>query len=165
MGMARSTEGGMSVANLPDCPWCGEKMRFDADSVHCWFKCDNCLAASPKALREWDVAKSTKDNWTDNEQHALRLTKEVEWHVHPPRWISAEERLPEQHSQKCLCWCVFGNDQPENGFAHVATWYSHGDNGYVNGPHFSDEGYCGMHVTHWMPLPEPPKESKREVFR
>ena len=57
----------MNVANAPDCPWCGEKMRFDADSVHCWFKCDNCLAASPKALRAWDVAKSTKDNWADTD--------------------------------------------------------------------------------------------------
>lgn len=137
------------MANLPDCPWCGEKMRFDADSVHCWFKCDNCLAASPKALREWDVAKSTKDNWTDNEQHALRLTKEVEWNVHPPRWISVEERLPDG-----VCLAVNGCGAMLVGYIEydkysVETRYSCEDH---------DTGVGVLDITHWMPLPEPPKE-------
>lgn len=92
---------------------------------------------------------------------ALAYIQQLEAHV--PKWISVKERLPEQHMQNCLCWCVFENGPPENGFAHVATWYSHGDNGYVNGPHFSDEGYCGMHVTHWMTIPEAPKEDAHEV--
>jgi hypothetical protein len=32
------------------------------------------------------------------------------------------------------------------------------DNGYVQGDHFSNEGVDGMLVTHWMEIPELPKE-------
>lgn len=139
----------MNVANAPDCPWCGEKMRFDADSVHCWFKCDNCLAASPKALRAWDVAKSTKDNWADNEQHALRLTKEVEWHVHPPRWISVEERLPEGE-------VIAANFAPGTyGYKEYLLGYVHKHDDL----YYAENSFEILNtVTHWMPLPEPPKE-------
>ena len=135
------------MANAPDCPWCGEKMRFDADSVHCWFKCDNCLAASPKALRAWDVAKSTKDNWADNEQHALRLTKEVEWHVHPPRWISVEERLPERYKHVLVATRFTDGGEPDLEIAYFSI-----------GGWKKEEGRLYGKVTHWMPLPEPPEE-------
>ena len=130
---------------LLTCPWCGEKMRFDADSVHCWFNCDNCLAASPKALRAWDVAKSTKDNWADNEQHALRLTKEVEWHVHPPHWINVEDRLPEKGMVVLVRWhgeMAFARYTP-----HRLGWYN------------LDTRYDSPNaVSYWMPLPPMPKE-------
>ena len=43
-------------------------------------------------------------------------------------------------------------------FPYIFTWHAYGDNGYVNGPHFSDEGLDGLKVWYWMPLPELPKE-------
>ena len=57
------------------CPWCGEQMRFDADSAHCWYKCDNCLATSPKAKRMWDNGKTNRENWNENENRALSLVE------------------------------------------------------------------------------------------
>ena len=148
------------MANAPDCPWCGEKMRFDADSVHCWFKCDNCLAASPKALRAWDVAKSTKDNWADNEQHALRLTKEVEWHVHPPRWISVEERLPETCKETRSFYHSVTVLASENGRIMIGYFTTSKDDGSFDfsGIDSQKHFYDFAKPSHWMHLPEPPKE-------
>ena len=59
-----------------------------------------------------------------------------------PRWISVTERLPEKYSN-----CIVFSD------------------GYVKEAHFCLENfydpiedYMRYKVTHWMPLPEPPKE-------
>lgn len=71
-----------------------------------------------------------------------------------PKWISVDERLPDKHGKPYVCLLTF----PHGGqFPYILNWYEYGDNGYVNGRHFQDEGLDGMKVTHWMPLPEPPK--------
>lgn len=77
-----------------------------------------------------------------------------------PNWISVEERLPEP-GQFVLCtfpdvaqfWCDFVEGEQDGG--GKPTW----KRGYVvrqlvcdNGHRWVDEG-----VTHWMPLPQPPK--------
>ena len=70
------------------------------------------------------------------------------------KWIPVSERLPEEHGKQCVCLLTF----PSGGsFPYVLSWYAYGDNGYVNGKHFQDEGLDGMKVTHWMPLPKSPK--------
>ena len=64
-----------------------------------------------------------------------------------PKWISVKDRLPE-HNVLVLCVWLDGRDRKQNrGFA---TYQQHGV-WYV-----SNEGM--PEVTHWMPLPEPPKE-------
>ena len=67
-----------------------------------------------------------------------------------PKWISADERLPERDEQ-VLCRYIFGehNDIP---FYQVLDYYA-----FDPHPHFQHEGTSGMCITHWMPLPEPPK--------
>lgn len=40
------------MIELPKCPYCGEMMRFDADSVHVWMKCENCLSCGPKVCSQ-----------------------------------------------------------------------------------------------------------------
>lgn len=67
-----------------------------------------------------------------------------------PRWISVEERLPEE----CLYVIVYlQNKRTDNkdiwhidaDFYEDGDWHRYPERGYYN-------------VTHWMPLPEPPKE-------
>lgn len=60
-------------------------------------------------------------------------------------WISVEERLP-QPQKLVLCIWERGDDRNNYGFAR----YQMGGVWYV-----SNEGM--PRVTHWMPLPEPPK--------
>lgn len=72
-------------------------------------------------------------------------------------WISVKDRLPSGR-RDYLCVCVFGDSKMQ--FYNVLMFHPEQDaeNGYVSGPHFSDEGMSGMLVTHWMPLPKMPKE-------
>ena len=76
------------------------------------------------------------------------------------KWIpvSDEARKPKDRRNYFIAY-VFGNSTMT--FFGEAKYYAYGDNGYVQGAHFSNEGVDGMRVTHWMeipPLPEPPKE-------
>ena len=69
-----------------------------------------------------------------------------------PFWISVEERLPER-DEKCLCRYTFGSDGVMY-FCQVLDYYATDPQ-----PHFQHAGgESKMRVTHWMPLPEPPKE-------
>ena len=91
------------------------------------------------------------------------LTKKVQAQsgtdMNVPRWISVEERLPEKHGQLCVgLYNQHGAAPRTMLFPYIFTWHAYGDNGYVNGPHFSDEGLDGLKVWYWMPLPEAPKE-------
>jgi hypothetical protein len=54
------------------------------------------------------------------------------------RWLPQQMRLPGFHPEQ------------------------NAENGYVTGPHFSNEGMNGMRVTHWMPLPKPPCGAKMD---
>ena len=70
--------------------------------------------------------------------------------VAKPRWIPVTERLPEVDQPVMIC--AFGKSVGEgvyrghDGFHHVWKMYT------SSGTYWDDE------VTHWMPLPEPPKE-------
>ena len=74
------------------------------------------------------------------ENHIGELTERVA----QPRWISVEERLPEENGKYIVCTAK----------------------GSVYCTKFSID-VCGIfhtdmytHISHWMPLPEPPKEAK-----
>ena len=76
------------------------------------------------------------------------------------KWIpvSDETRKPKDRRNYFIAY-VFGDSTMT--FYGEAKYHAAGDNGYVQGAHFSNEGVDGMRVTHWMeipPLPEPPKE-------
>ena len=65
-------------------------------------------------------------------------------------WISVEDRLPEKHD-RFICTYKF-NSNSEMQFVGVLDYYA--SDQY---PHWQHES-AGVIVTHWMPLPEPPKE-------
>ena len=67
------------------------------------------------------------------------------------KWIPVTERLPEKMCQ-CVCRYVFASNA-DFPFFQVLWYFANSEN-----PHFQHEGSMGMTVTHWMPLPEPPKE-------
>ena len=60
-------------------------------------------------------------------------------------WISVEDRLPED---VCRCWC-YVEESWEVGDSHYQWNYSY------NPIHGFNSGRDT--VTHWQPLPEPPK--------
>ena len=58
-------------------------------------------------------------------------------------WISVKDRLPEECNQYLVC-------HERNMYL---AWYS------VSGRWYIEEAICEPgYITHWMPLPEPPKE-------
>ena len=63
-----------------------------------------------------------------------------------PKWIPVTERLPEKRTW-VLCWCV--SDSQEVLRWENNEWY-----------HDPKHVYFSDFVTHWMPLPEPPKEDE-----
>jgi len=86
---------------------------------------------------------------------AVNLYKEAYIHEHDERieeikrykWISVEKRLPE-HGQEVLCACRAG----------IYEVFKYVDG--ISGPWYKDSRHVYMKgfVTHWMTLPEPPKE-------
>ncbi len=66
------------------------------------------------------------------------------------KWISVKDRLPHRNME-CICRYTFPGG--EQHFHQTLMYYA-----TDKVPHFQHElGGCGMKVTHWMPLPEPPK--------
>lgn len=70
------------------------------------------------------------------------------------KWIPVTERLPEKGCEH-LCRCIV-NDFDDMPFYMVLRYILIDEY-----PHFQHETKGGMKVTHWMPLPEPPKEERR----
>ena len=62
-------------------------------------------------------------------------------------WISVNERSPEE-MEDVLIWDA---DEAEGGFCAVAVGWK------TNAGDWETETDCTPNVTHWMPLPEPPK--------
>ena len=68
----------------------------------------------------------------------------ISYGVTVQEWISVKDRLPEDYKQRVMVICI--GDYPI-GYPKIDTdRYAHGH--WVR---------YGIYVTHWMPLPEPPK--------
>ncbi|HAX9330241.1 TPA: DUF551 domain-containing protein [Escherichia coli] len=74
--------------------------------------------------------------------------------VTPDGWISCSERTPESIPGSCKEYLVF--DALNNKVHHDYWVVPDGD----SAPVASFWNHYGAHVTHWMPLPEPPQEAK-----
>jgi hypothetical protein len=70
------------------------------------------------------------------------------------KWISVGERLPEYiHGEQVVL--VAGYEHGER-YVSYAEVHAYGKKEKAEDM-FSIPGWSQMHVTHWMPLPEPPK--------
>ncbi len=58
------------------------------------------------------------------------------------KWISVKDRMPERFERVLVCR---EDKKVEQGFRDVGDWWK-------------VYGTRTKHITHWMPLPEPPKE-------
>ncbi|WP_097764813.1 DUF551 domain-containing protein [Escherichia coli] len=72
--------------------------------------------------------------------------------VTPDGWISCSEQMPENIPGSCKEYLVF--DGLNNKVHHDYWVVPDGD----SAPVASFWNHYGAHVTHWMPLPEPPQE-------
>ena len=83
-------------------------------------------------------------------------TEVEELHARIPRWISVEERLPENDAN-VLVYAIGNNENS----CIAMTSYTHNLHGFhIEGWRSPWQYFFHEHkITHWMPLPEPPKES------
>ena len=82
--------------------------------------------------------------------------------VQQMRWIPVEERLPEKHSEYIVCACDEGEPIDERIWGDTvvvfADYYAGGFTWYEGNTEYDISDI----VTHWMPLPKPPKEASHD---
>lgn len=101
-------------------------------------ECATMNIAAADAIEEMEAQI---DGWIEQERKALLKSM--------PKWIPVTERLPESMHEYVLC-CG------EKGGQFVG-WV--GEGMIVNGKARAfQHGGRGRYITHWMPLPTPPKE-------
>lgn len=100
-----------------------------------------------------DTAESYDDDRIEAVKAVLRRLA-GNYPVIPDGWISCSERMPENIPGSCKEYLVF--DGLNNKVHHDYWVVPDGD----SAPVASFWNHYGAHVTHWMPLPEPPQEAK-----
>lgn len=68
-----------------------------------------------------------------------------------PKWINVEDRLPESHEEKADCFLVTDGTFMWMAYYACKEWQFAE---CTDSPYVID----WTEITHWMPLPEPPKE-------
>ncbi len=92
-----------------------------------------------------------RDNW----KATAKVEREAYWHwfdqyqKDAPRWIPVTERLPESVHEYVLCCGAKGGQ--------FVGWVG---TGFITSGKVMafKHGGKGRYITHWMPLPQPPKE-------
>ena len=85
----------------------------------------------------------------DEVNEACRMGMEA---LERTRWIPVSERLPEKNDQWVLCLCVSGAIEVLKFDYTMWNWDAQ----------YPGRCYMENYVTHWMPLPEPPKEEQKQ---
>ncbi len=116
--------------------------------------CDTCpFSEDAKACSYERMMSSAAD--AIEELFGIVLTYEAANDMFNPHWISVEERLPEQYNPVLVAYVGYNTNAILADM--VAYRDSDSDWCWYDGDHPSGE-LCKVKITHWMPLPEPPKE-------
>ena len=85
----------------------------------------------------------------DEVNEACRMGMEA---LERTRWIPCSERMPEKNDQWVLCLCVSGAIEVLKFDYTMWNWDAQ----------YPGRCYMENYVTHWMPLPAPPKEEQKQ---
>ena len=106
----------------------------------------HCTVLSNALTKEEEISNRYAEmlDKTEEELNAERVKQE---------WISVEEGLPTEQKEFLAYYGFDNNGDGDLGmmFTGVLTYFA-----YDKKPHFQHED-LRLRVTHWMPLPEPPK--------
>lgn len=98
------------------------------------------------------------DGWVETASDYEKAADAIE-KLSKPKWIPVTERLPEERInpyttdfEYVLCSTIWGDVRPFKYGTQIGQKEAHFWNG---------AGYVDAYITHWMPLPEPPKEEKK----
>lgn len=105
-----------------------------------------------KQVIDWFMCYGHNDNPIFFEDLLFDIQHMIPADVVPAlQWVPVKERVPGRDG-KFICVYSFKNGSGMQ-FAAVLDYYASDPK-----PHFQNEGVFGMTVTHWMSLPELPKE-------
>lgn len=101
------------------------------------------------------IIQKAADRIANQSTHIAALQQEIEkLRGQLPRWIPVEERLPETESWGASK-VVLGIVQNESGYPPPNPCFCV----YLGNQQWTIRGRMAT-ITHWMPLPEPPKEER-----
>ena len=122
------------MRELKICPFCGGKAELKHPDYEyyspSWFKCTQCGAEGPTKASELEAQEA----WNRRAQERF------------DKWISVKDDLPKEFGEPCI---VYNGSSVQYG-----DYYSNGE--WYTPDCYESEEIRG--VTHWMPLPEQPKE-------
>ena len=128
-----------------------------------YIKCRNCESPDCKGCnikRLETMLENGKFDCMMNENRCINTSADVE---PVQEWISVEDRLPQKDGSYLVTSNYFGKNQRIDvlGFVkdgETVDKYNLAGQQYVWYFYDSEYGYVSTHsVTHWMPLPQPPK--------
>lgn len=143
------------MAELKNCPFCGSEKITEVHSMFpCQGECQNCGATAAK-WQSRPIESALESALTAEQEENKRLQSTITAQAETIKalknpWIKVSERLPEFEIDVLVC---DENGNTDHGYFNGFSWVSNtmrdydGDKDYIN-------------ATHWMPLPEPPKEGE-----
>ena len=124
--------------------------------------CDCCITDCPYGLECHPMNEDTNvDMPTQLADDAIAYIQQLEAQI--PKWISVDERLPEKAGKYLVYEMGFNKGKGYMSVCYFSHCYK-GAEEHLNGKclwyvYDSEYGDCENEgVTHWMPLPEAPKE-------